>query len=253
MGASPLLDATHLIWAAEDVAVAVLAEPAPLAGGLAGLLAGRLGAVALAIRGTGIRHEELATATALATTGRAAHREPDAPEGGGKRNGRRRRRRRRETKKEEGLWRGRAGRRRPEENGISNRRNHPTFIPPLTEVAEKLATGLELEDSERERFLIGAARTRRKDRLINEARHLPPEILNYVPRMLPSVGIDPSKIVGADIWKSGDTKDKYLGRRLDNQYATLRAAMTGMGNYDLLHVVADGERYVCALLVVPAR
>jgi len=120
-------------------------------------------------------------------------------------------------------------------------------------VAEKLATGLHLEEWERERFLIGAAKTRRKDRLINEARHLPPEILNYVPKLLPSVGIDPSKIVGAEIWKSGDTKDKYLGRRLDSQYATLRAAMTGMGSYDLLHVVADGERYVCALLVVPAR
>ncbi len=121
------------------------------------------------------------------------------------------------------------------------------------EVSEKLATGLQLEEWERERFLIGAAKTRRKDRLINEARHLPAEILNYVPRLLPSVGIDPTKIVGADIWKSGDTKDKYLGRRLDTQYATLRAAMTGMGTYDLLHVVADGERYVCALLVVPAR
>jgi transcriptional regulator with XRE-family HTH domain len=121
------------------------------------------------------------------------------------------------------------------------------------EVAEKLATGLQLEEWERDRFLIGAAKTRRKDRLINEARHLPPEILNYVPKMLPTVGIDPTKIIGADIWKSGDNKDKYLGNRLDRQYATLRAAMTGMGSYDLLHVVADGERYVCALLVVPAR
>lgn len=120
-------------------------------------------------------------------------------------------------------------------------------------VAEKLATGLQLEEWERERFLLGAAKTRRKDRLINEARHLPPEILNYVPKLLPIVGIDPSKIVGAEIWKSGDTKDKYLGRRLDSQYATLRAAMTGLGSYDLLHVVADGERYICALLVVPAR
>jgi transcriptional regulator with XRE-family HTH domain len=121
------------------------------------------------------------------------------------------------------------------------------------EVAEKLATGLQLEEFERERFLIGAAKTRRKDRLINEARHLPPEVLNYVPRMLPNAGIDPNKIVGADIWKSGDAKDKYIGNRLDRQYATLRAAMTGTGEYDLLHVMADGERYLCALLVVSVR
>ncbi|MFM7740972.1 MAG: helix-turn-helix domain-containing protein, partial [Planctomycetota bacterium] len=44
------------------------------------------------------------------------------------------------------------------------------------EVAEKLADGLQLQGAERECFLIGAAKTRRKDRLIGDARHLPPEV-----------------------------------------------------------------------------
>lgn len=66
MGASPRLDAGDLIGAAEDVAIAVLAEPPTLAGGLAGLTTIRRGAVALAIRGTRIREEELTATKALA-------------------------------------------------------------------------------------------------------------------------------------------------------------------------------------------
>jgi hypothetical protein len=58
---------------AEDIAVAVLAEPTTLAGGLAGLATVRLGAVTLAIRGARIREEELAATEALATAWRTAH------------------------------------------------------------------------------------------------------------------------------------------------------------------------------------
>lgn len=121
------------------------------------------------------------------------------------------------------------------------------------EVAEKLAEGLELPDYERERFLIAAAKTRRKDRLMNEARHLPPEVLNYVPKMLPGLGIDPAQITSAEFWKAGETRDRYIGNRLDQEYARLRSAMIGIDQYDLLHVTANGERFLCALLVVPAR
>lgn len=117
-------------------------------------------------------------------------------------------------------------------------------------VAEKLATGLQLEEWERERFLLGAAKTRRKDRLINGARHLPPEIINYVPKMLPNIGIDPSKIVGAEFLRSGDPKNKCTGTLIDREYDMVRRAMTGKGQYELLQLMTDGGRYLCALIVV---
>ena len=79
MGPSPLLDACDLIGSAEGVAVAVLAEPAALAGGLAGLAAVRLGAVALAVCGARIREEELTATKALAATWPTAHWDPKGP------------------------------------------------------------------------------------------------------------------------------------------------------------------------------
>ena len=121
------------------------------------------------------------------------------------------------------------------------------------EVAEKLAAGLQLNEYERERFLMGAAKTRRRDRLMTEARELPPEVLNYVPKMLPGLKIDPAKITGADYWKAGEASDRYIGNRLDREYARLRSAMIGIDQYDLLYVADDGERYLCALLAVPLR
>ena len=121
------------------------------------------------------------------------------------------------------------------------------------EVAEKLADGLRLQDAERERFLIGAAKTRRKDRLIGEARHLPPEVLNYVPKFLSSVGIDPAKVTGADYLQAGEVPDPCITTRLDEEHARLKRAVMGVDQYDLLRVIADGKRYVCALLVAPER
>ena len=118
------------------------------------------------------------------------------------------------------------------------------------EVAEKLATGLQLEDPERERFLIGAAKPRRKDRLINEARKLPAEIINYVPKMLPNIGLDPTKIVGAEFVRAGDPKNKTTGNLLDREYDMVRRAMTGKGQYELLQLVTEGGRYLCGLIVV---
>ncbi len=118
------------------------------------------------------------------------------------------------------------------------------------EVSEKLATGLQLEDSERERFLIGAAKTRRKDRLINEARKLPAEIINYVPKMLPNIGLDPTTVVAAEFLRAGDPKNKCTGALLDREYDMVRRAMTGKGQYELLQLVTESNRYLCALMVV---
>ena len=140
MGPSPLLHPADLVRAPEEVAVAVLTEPAALTGGLAGLATRRLRAITLAVGGAPIRDKKPPATTALPTARCSAHREPEAPRCRTGRNGRRRRRRKPQPKKEEELGPGRAGRKRPQENGISNRHNHPTFIPPLTLI---LPLGLE--------------------------------------------------------------------------------------------------------------
>ena len=119
------------------------------------------------------------------------------------------------------------------------------------EVAEKLANGLQLQADERERFLIGAAKTRRKDRLIGEARHLPPEVLNYMPKFLTSVGIETARITGADYLQAGEVPNPCITLRFDEEYARLKSAVMSVDPYDLVRVTADGKRYVCALLVVP--
>ncbi len=64
------------------------------------------------------------------------------------------------------------------------------------DVATRLATALNLEGDEREAFLMQAASTRRKDRLIGYARTLAPELVNFVPRVLSRAGIDLEQIDG---------------------------------------------------------
>ena len=122
VGASPLLDAADLIGTAEDVAVAVLAKAAALAGGLAGATAIRRGAVALAVSGARVRDEEATATKAFAATRPTAHWEP---EGRGEAEGRKPKKRpRKKTADEEGRRAsgGRAGRKR-----YRRRRN---FRPP---------------------------------------------------------------------------------------------------------------------------
>ena len=78
MGSPPLLHASDFLGAAEGVAVAVLAQPAALAGGLAGTPAIRLGTVLLPIGGAPVGQEQPTATKALASAWRAAHRERDA-------------------------------------------------------------------------------------------------------------------------------------------------------------------------------
>jgi hypothetical protein len=82
MVAAPLLDAPDLVGAPEGVAVAVLAEPATLAGGLAGLAAIGAGTIALALGGAPVGKEEDVAAAALASARRTAHRGADAGNSG---------------------------------------------------------------------------------------------------------------------------------------------------------------------------
>jgi hypothetical protein len=77
MALAPKLDAANLIGSSKVIAVASLAQPPSLAGGLAGLLASGLGAIALTVCGPWIGEKELRATTAFASALRAAHREPD--------------------------------------------------------------------------------------------------------------------------------------------------------------------------------
>jgi hypothetical protein len=73
MGLAPRLDSLHVKRAAKVVAVGPLVQPASLTGRLAGLLAGWLGTVTLAVVIAIIREEELAATAALALFGSDTH------------------------------------------------------------------------------------------------------------------------------------------------------------------------------------
>src|SRR5688572_5976726 len=76
MTLAPELDAQQLVGTAEVVAVAGLAQPAPLTGGFAGLPTRGLGTVVLAGLVTRIGEEKLGATAAFASGLLAAHREP---------------------------------------------------------------------------------------------------------------------------------------------------------------------------------
>jgi len=77
MALTPQLYAAHRLRAAEIIAVAVLAEPTSLTGRLAGVSAGGLGTIPLAIIGPRVRNKKLIATAAFASVLRAAHREPN--------------------------------------------------------------------------------------------------------------------------------------------------------------------------------
>ena len=73
---APELDPAHWLSTAEVVAVARFTQPAPLAGCLAGLAAGGLRTIALAILGARIGNEKLAATPAFSSGLCSAHCEP---------------------------------------------------------------------------------------------------------------------------------------------------------------------------------
>jgi len=77
MALAPLLYPPDLISSAEVVSVAGFTQPTPLTGRLAGLAAGGLATVVLAIRGACIGKKELTATTTFASGWRAAHRAPE--------------------------------------------------------------------------------------------------------------------------------------------------------------------------------
>jgi transcriptional regulator with XRE-family HTH domain len=62
--------------------------------------------------------------------------------------------------------------------------------PTSGESAVKLADAFQLAGEERDAFLLAAAGTKRRDKLIASARLLPPEILNFVVQALQRAGVD---------------------------------------------------------------
>jgi hypothetical protein len=76
MSLAPSLHTAHSRRTAEVVAIAVLAQPPTLAGGLTGLATGRLGTILLPVNGAGIGKEKLLTTAAFTSFRRTAHREP---------------------------------------------------------------------------------------------------------------------------------------------------------------------------------
>ena len=132
MGFAPLPDPLHVGRVPEVVSIGRLTQPAPLAGSLAGATAVRCATVMLASPVMGLRREEETAAPALAAAGREIHRAPSRKKtrrAGQSKNLQPPRRTEEEGRKNLGL--------NPEENpreedGISNRQDYPTFIPPLT-------------------------------------------------------------------------------------------------------------------------
>jgi hypothetical protein len=103
MELSPGLHALHGAGAAEVIAVAVFAEPAALAGELAGLLTFRVRTIPLPIRRARIRKKKSAAMTAFTPGWRAAHDEPNLRRIQEPRKRKRRPPRKRNQKKEEEL------------------------------------------------------------------------------------------------------------------------------------------------------
>jgi len=103
MELSPGLHPLHGAGSAEVIAVTVFAEPAALAGELAGLLTFPTRTIPLAIRSAWIRKKKSAAMTALSPGCRAAHDEPKLRRIQELRKRKRRPPRRRSQKKEEEL------------------------------------------------------------------------------------------------------------------------------------------------------
>lgn len=119
--------------------------------------------------------------------------------------------------------------------------------------AERLADGLGLRGEEREQFLFQAAATRRRDRLVGYARELEPEILNFLPKVLASQGVDLGGIERSAIRSNleGEGENPVILSRLQAAYERILEACAGRRTGDFLLVDAGGQKLLCTLLMVP--
>jgi transcriptional regulator with XRE-family HTH domain len=102
-----------------------------------------------------------------------------------------------------------------------------------SDVATKLADALNLTGDERDRFLMKAAGTRKKDRLLGISRTLAPELVNYVAKSLVGSGVVLDEIDSCQLRKNPKSK------------AT-------RSQEDLVLGFKDGRSLVCGLIMEPA-
>jgi hypothetical protein len=132
MGLSPLAHTLDVVGAVEVAAPKWCAPPSALAGQFPGLAAGGFAAVVLVAGVAVIGEEKLAAAAAFTSLRSQTHFEPKPPRSQRKLKRNPRRGEGPGRKKEEAIWREAVEENPGEENGISNRRFYPIFIPPLT-------------------------------------------------------------------------------------------------------------------------
>ena len=115
-------------------------------------------------------------------------------------------------------------------------------------VGAKIANGLGLAGGEREAFLVLAANTRRRDRLVGGARTMPSEVLNFLPQCLSSLGLADGDIKGCGLvgGKSPHPMDARVAGAL--QEAGLKAAAYRNVGEVLLIDTAKGK-LACAMVV----
>lgn len=121
-----------------------------------------------------------------------------------------------------------------------------------SEVAARLADALRLAGDEREDFLLAAASTRRRDRLVAYARHLPPEILNYLPRLMAEAGVDLATVNSGSIRQVSETGCPGLQGGLEREFQRALDAERGLGRLPVVQFLSGGRKYVGALLLVQA-
>jgi len=98
---APCLHTTDLLRATKVIAIAVLAEPMPLAGGFAGLSTAGLETIALTVGRPRIRNKELTATAAFASARRTGHRAPNLRRTKPRRKPKRKPARKANSKKEE--------------------------------------------------------------------------------------------------------------------------------------------------------
>ena len=101
-----------------------------------------------------------------------------------------------------------------------------------SDVAVKLADVFGLSGDERDAFLVNAAATRKRDRLVAYSRPLSAQILNYVPKTLVASGVVLDEIVNCAFRKA--------------------SVESGKSTDELVLDLQDGRSVICNLVVTPS-
>lgn len=107
------------------------------------------------------------------------------------------------------------------------------------DVATRMANAFKLKGRERDQFLITAASTRSRDKLVGYARRLDPEIVNFLPKVLQEKGLDLDEVRHCQFQPT--VFDPLLGGRYDEpeEWLTLK--------------LNDGRRIGCAVVTVELK